>query len=141
MKCGRLEHGFLRVQCESCHQEQLVAFSCNGVFAPNSKHLAEVTGEANEKQNKSTTESSPDVEESRGKMSWAERLKRVFNIDISVCSHCQGRVRIIACIEESQVIKKILAQINQQGEQRATTVMGGLGIRAPPIDSRPLMNQ
>lgn len=29
LKCGRLEHGFLRVRCTSCHQEQLVAFSCN----------------------------------------------------------------------------------------------------------------
>src|SRR3990167_4497084 len=28
LKCGRLEHGFLRVQCDSCHREQLVAFSC-----------------------------------------------------------------------------------------------------------------
>jgi ribosomal protein S27E len=28
LKCGRLEHGFLRVRCESCHAEQLVAFSC-----------------------------------------------------------------------------------------------------------------
>jgi ribosomal protein S27E len=28
LKCGRLEHGFLRVQCESCHDEKLVAFSC-----------------------------------------------------------------------------------------------------------------
>jgi hypothetical protein len=28
LKCGRLEHGFLRVQCESCHAEHLVAFSC-----------------------------------------------------------------------------------------------------------------
>ena len=28
LKCGRLEHGFLRVQCESCPHEQLVAFSC-----------------------------------------------------------------------------------------------------------------
>jgi len=27
LKCGRLEHGFLRVQCESCHAEHLVAFS------------------------------------------------------------------------------------------------------------------
>ena len=26
--CGRLEHGFLRVRCESCHAERLVAFSC-----------------------------------------------------------------------------------------------------------------
>jgi len=28
LKCGRLEHGFLRVRCESCHSEHLVAFSC-----------------------------------------------------------------------------------------------------------------
>ena len=28
LKCGRLEHGFLRVRCESCHDERLVAFSC-----------------------------------------------------------------------------------------------------------------
>jgi Transposase zinc-binding domain/Putative transposase len=30
LKCGRLEHGFLRVRCESCHAEKLVAFSCKG---------------------------------------------------------------------------------------------------------------
>ena len=28
LKCGRLEHGFLRVRCDSCHAERLVAFSC-----------------------------------------------------------------------------------------------------------------
>jgi ribosomal protein S27E len=28
LKCGRLEHGFLRVQCTECHHEHLVAFSC-----------------------------------------------------------------------------------------------------------------
>ncbi len=28
LKCGRLEHGFLRVRCEKCHEERLVAFSC-----------------------------------------------------------------------------------------------------------------
>ena len=28
LKCGRLEHGFLRVQCSNCHKERLVAFSC-----------------------------------------------------------------------------------------------------------------
>ena len=28
LKCGRLEHGFLRVRCASCHAEHLVAFSC-----------------------------------------------------------------------------------------------------------------
>ena len=28
LKCGRLEHGFLRVRCDTCHFERLVAFSC-----------------------------------------------------------------------------------------------------------------
>ena len=29
LKCGRFEHGFLRLQCESSHHEKLVALSCN----------------------------------------------------------------------------------------------------------------
>ena len=28
LQCGRLEYGFLRVGCEDCHHEHLVAFSC-----------------------------------------------------------------------------------------------------------------
>ncbi len=28
LECGRLEHGFLRVRCNDCHAEKLVAFSC-----------------------------------------------------------------------------------------------------------------
>ena len=28
LKCGRLEHGFLRVRCDKCRFERLVAFSC-----------------------------------------------------------------------------------------------------------------
>jgi ribosomal protein S27E len=28
LKCGRLEEGFLRLRCEDCHAEKLVAFSC-----------------------------------------------------------------------------------------------------------------
>jgi len=27
LKCGRLEHSFLRVRCDTCHHEKLVAFS------------------------------------------------------------------------------------------------------------------
>jgi len=32
LKCGRLEHGFLRVRCESCHGERLVALVCNSNY-------------------------------------------------------------------------------------------------------------
>ena len=28
LRCGILEHGFLRVRCDHCHFERLVAFSC-----------------------------------------------------------------------------------------------------------------
>ena len=28
LKCGRLEHGFIRVRCTACHAERLVAYSC-----------------------------------------------------------------------------------------------------------------
>ena len=28
LKCGLLEHGFLRVKCDGCRHEHLVAFSC-----------------------------------------------------------------------------------------------------------------
>jgi len=36
---------------------------------------------------------------------WAKRLKRVFNIDIQTCDKCGGDVRIIASIEDPEVIR------------------------------------
>jgi len=30
LKCGRLEYGFLRVKCEQCRAEKILAFSCKG---------------------------------------------------------------------------------------------------------------
>jgi len=40
-------------------------------------------------------------------MTRAQRLKRVFGSDIETCAACGGAVRIIACIEDAQVIEKI----------------------------------
>ena len=37
-------------------------------------------------------------------MTWAQRLKRVFSIDIEKCEKCGGPVRIIASIEDPDVI-------------------------------------
>ncbi|EJW9097990.1 hypothetical protein OC215_004877, partial [Salmonella enterica subsp. enterica serovar Infantis] len=44
----------------------------------------------------------------RASMTWAQRLKRVFNIDIETCSGCGGAMKVIACIEDPIVIKQIL---------------------------------
>jgi hypothetical protein len=116
----------------------------HGVFAPNSKHRATVTGDGKEKLPPSiATEPPKDSEERHGKMSWAMRLKRVFNIDISICRHCQGRARIIACIEDHQVIKQILTHINKRNQQQEllARLLAGSGIRAPPTESTFLMQQ
>jgi hypothetical protein len=45
-------------------------------------------------------------------MTWAQRLKRVFKIDIETCSKCGGTVKVIACIEDPVVIEKILTHVN-----------------------------
>ena len=73
----------------------------HGVFAPNSKHRAQVTpagrGKGSKASSSNATEA-PTPAERRASMTWAQRLKRVFNIDIETCRHCGAAVRIIACI-------------------------------------------
>jgi len=41
-------------------------------------------------------------------MTWAQRLKRAFNIDIEMCGECGGTAKVIACIEDPVVIPKTL---------------------------------
>jgi len=50
----------------------------------------------------------------RGRL-WAQRLQRVFNIDVSTCGHCGGAVRIVASIEEPTAIRAILAHFAKHG--------------------------
>ncbi|CDI95171.1 phenazine biosynthesis protein PhzC [Pseudomonas aeruginosa PA38182] len=63
-------------------------------------------------------------EQKRRAMSWAQRLKRVFSIDITTCAHCGGAVRIVASIEEPTAIRAILAHFEKHGalEQAHSTV-------------------
>ena len=42
------------------------------------------------------------------KSSWAKLLARVFGIDVSKCTNCGGRMKIISSIKDPPVIKKIL---------------------------------
>jgi len=72
-----------------------------GIFAPNSKYRALVTPSKRGKGNKVKTPQDAQDQtpaEKRASMTWAKRLKRVFNIDIETCCECGGEVRIIACI-------------------------------------------
>ena len=68
-------------------------------------------------------------------MTWAQRLKRVFNIDIETCRECGGAVKVIACIEDPVVIKKILDYLKKKEE--ATDHNALPESRAPPAGLPP----
>jgi hypothetical protein len=84
----------------------------HGVFAPNSAHRALVTKAGRGRGR--TDAARADVRtpaKRRSAMRWAQRLKRVFGIDVQTCECCGGTMRIIACIEDPVVIKAILAHL------------------------------
>ena len=85
--------------------------------------------------------------EHRAAMTWAQSLKRVFNIDVETCRACGGAVKvaalahpcargirasmhIIACIEDAVVIEKILTHLNEKALPIAAPLLPRS--RAPP---------
>jgi hypothetical protein len=66
-------------------------------------------------------------------MNWARRLKRVFGVEIEQCVRCGGRLKVIASIEEPELIERILAHRRERGEEAAP--MAAFGARAPPQTS------
>ena len=108
----------------------------HGVFAPNSAHRARVTPAKRGKGNKASASHAPEdptPAERRAAMTWAQRLKRVFNIDIETCKSCGGTVKIIACIEDPLVIKKILTHLERKDAC-------GAARRLPPCRAPPQAN-
>ena len=195
LKCGRLEEGFLRLRCNACHAEKLVAFSCKkrgfrpscgarrmtetaallaeGVLPERplrqwvlslphalrfllagdpealtlvlavmyrtiSRHLIDQVGLT--RATGATGGVAPPARRYTLKtpyrdgtthivlepldlmawlaalvppprhvaMTWTRRLKRVFGIEIDRCARCGGKLKIVAGIEEPEVIAKIL---------------------------------
>ena len=99
----------------------------HGVFAPNSALRKQITPKARCEPTAESETCSP--AQQRAAMIWAQRLKRVFNIDIDSCQHCGGAVKVIACIEDSEVIKKILEHLDHHTESVKRTPHPA---RAPP---------
>jgi hypothetical protein len=105
----------------------------HGVFAPNSKHRVQVTPAKRGKGKKTKLADEPQEPtpaERRASLTWAQRLKRVFNIDIETCRACGAAVRIIACIEDAVIIEKILTHLDEKtGSAEASRLPP---CRAPP---------
>ena len=67
-------------------------------------------------------------------MTWAQRLQRVFAIDIERCRRCGGRLRVIGSIEEPALIERILAHLEQRAAAHEPP-RSSFASRAPPQPS------
>ena len=90
----------------------------HGVFAPNFKHRQRIVLRRPHR--------TIDADKPLAPMSWMQRLKRVFAIDIETCPGCGGKLRVIACIEDPQLIRKILGHVHRRDE------LTGIEARGPP---------
>ena len=110
-----------------------------GVFAPNSNVRAEVTASQRGKHSPRLAEELKDTDKPyhARSMSWAQRLKRVFNIDITECERCEKfTVRIVACITEPGVIQKLFFHLDKHKDNGKRENKGLLPLlRAPPRES------
>ena len=105
----------------------------HGVLAPNHRWRGLVTSARRGKGIQATSNAEVRTPPERhAAMTWAQRLKRVFNIDIEVCGRCGGSVRIIACIEDQDVIDRILAHLERKEQNTPTLPHLAPPTRAPP---------
>jgi hypothetical protein len=63
------------------------------------------------------------------RLRWAEMLKRVFDVDVTICPKCQGRMEQIAVIKDKVVAKKILESL---GEVTTFKPLEMVADRGPP---------
>ena len=81
------------------------------MFAPASAVRARVVPKTH--PGRGTDNPAQSATEAHQAMSWAQRLKRVFAIDIQSCQRCGARLRVIATIEDPAVIARILDHLGR----------------------------
>jgi mitochondrial fission protein ELM1 len=106
----------------------------HGVLAPNHRWRGLVTPARRGKGIKSISNAEVRTSAERhAAMTWAQRLKRVFNISTSkLAVVCGGSVRVIACIEDQDVIDRILTHLRQKEQETPTRPLLVPPTRAPP---------
>jgi hypothetical protein len=87
----------------------------HGILAPHARERSLITPATRRAAHKTAEQHSRSPAQHRQRMTWAERLRRVFNIDVSLCERCGGTARIIACIENPEVIRRILTHLTARG--------------------------
>ena len=91
----------------------LIRYHC--VFAPNARHRAVLVAKVPVRTLSRSDE--PEAHASRAAMTWMQRLRRVYDIDVSVCPNCGGALKVLAVITQPPVITSILAHLSNHGER------------------------
>jgi hypothetical protein len=104
----------------------------HGVLAPHSRWRAAITPAGRGTASAAPTALTRTPAERHRALTWAQRLKRVFRIDIETCERCGGKVRIIASIEDPAVIGRILAHL---GQGSSAPLAAAHAPRAPPTQA------
>ena len=108
----------------------------HGVFAPNFKDRKKIVPRSAVKI--LAVDLAPDesvnpslaVNAKRERMRWAQMLKRVFEIDVTICPKCKGRLEQLAVIKDRVAIRSLLENLNE------VTVFDPLKmefVRGPPV--------
>lgn len=103
----------------------------HGALAPNHHWRADITPAGRGKGSKRKRDGSLSTER-HASMTWAQRLKRVFNIDVETCARCGGPIKVVACIEDQSVIDKILAHLRDKERNAPAPPLLVPPPRAPP---------
>lgn len=82
-----------------------------GVFAPHYKYRSQIVPGPKAIAAPKVADDQQKASTSSSRISWARLLKRVFGIDTDSCTECQGKMKIVAAIEDPRVIKKILGHL------------------------------
>ena len=92
----------------------------HGVLAPNSALRPQIVpAQADHPTVPADDPTDEPTRSAQSRLSWAQLLKRVFEIDMTACPKCGGPLTMIAVIEDPPVVQRILAHL-------------GLPSRAPP---------
>ena len=59
-------------------------------------------------------------------------IQKYFEIDVTICPDCHGPLKIVACIEDKQLIDKILTHVNSK--TNPVDLLAQRQSRGPPAD-------
>jgi hypothetical protein len=100
----------------------------HGVFAPASADRAQVVPGTRAGAKKPAGNGEVSDTDRQRSLTWAQRLKRVFAIDIEVCRRCGGQLKVIASIEDPPVSARCAVSPESNGYWSTLATP-----RSPPI--------